>query len=194
MKIFCVSLGRNGTQSLTQFLRDQGISTTHFYRFKDLEPGTFSEDADGIYEHFLSLPDTDAHVDIPTCLVFDRVFEKYPDARYINITRPEQEWVASMQKISSLLAHDHDPYIFEEAYCNFYANTGKTKIQDLTAEELKLIRNTHLNRIDSFFKDKDNYLEVELSDPDIGNKIRKFINSDIEIEFPLIDRIYNLTI
>lgn len=192
MKIFCVSLGRNGTQSLTQFLRDQGLSVTHFYKFKDVEPGTFSEDADGIYEHFLSLPDTDAHIDIPTCLVFDKVFEKYPYAKYIHITRPEAEWVASMQKISRLLAHDHDPYIFEEAYCNFYANTGKTKIQDLTEEELIFIRTKHLERIADFFKDKNNYLEVELSDPDIGEKIRAFVKGNFQLPFPSKDEMRDL--
>lgn len=188
MRFFCVSLGRNGTRSMSKFLRDQGLTVTHFYKYQEVEPGTFSEDADGIFDHFLSLPDTDVHTDIPSCLVFDKVFEMYPEAKYIHVTRPEDEWVASMQKIARLLGHDHDPFIFEEAYCNFYANTGKTKIQDLSEEELIFIRNSHINKINEFFKDKDqnNYLEVELSDPDLAAKIKAFVGTDVDVPFPTI--------
>ena len=45
----------------------------------------------------------------------------------------------------------------------------------------------HLNKINAFFKDKENYLEVELSDPEIGSKICKFINISSDVEFPSED-------
>ena len=187
MKILCVGLGRNGTQSFNQFMQGLGFSTTHFYDFKKVKPGSFEENSYGIEEHFNSLPETDVYSDIPTCLIFDKLYERFPEAKYINITRPAKEWILSMQKISGKWAHSHDPYIFEEAYCNFYLNTGKTKIQDLTENELLTIREMHLNKINAFFKDKENYLEVELSDPEIGSKICKFINISSDIEFPSED-------
>ncbi len=187
MKIFCVSLGRNGTQSLTEFIRYQGYTATHFYRFDKVDLGSFTEDADGIIEHFNSLPETDAYIDIPTCLIFDKMYDKFPDAKFINITRPSEQWIASMKKMNKMMGHDHDPYIFEEAYCNFYLKTEKKKIQDLSEEELLIIRSNHLDKIDQFFKDKKNYLEVELSDPEIGNKIRLFIEGDKDIPFPNYD-------
>lgn len=187
MKIMCVSLGRNGTQSLTSFIRQQGFSATHFYQFDQLSLGDFSEDADGIMKHFESLPYTDAHVDIPTCLVFDQVYDKFPDAKYINITRPSDDWLASMLKMNRLMGHEGDPFIFEEAYCNFYSNTGKNKIQDLTTDEFLFIREKHLERVSDFFKDKDNYLEVELYDPEIASKIKEFIGAELDIDFPNYD-------
>jgi hypothetical protein len=187
MKIFCVSLGRNGTQSLTEFIKKQGYTATHFYRFDKIDPGTFTEDANGIVDHFYSLVETDAHVDIPTSLVFDRMYEKFPDAKFINITRPAEDWLASMQKMNRLMGHDHDPYIFEEAYCNFYFKTGKKKIQDLTEDELLAIREAHLNKINEFFKDKENYLEVELSDPEISSKLKLFIDGNSDALFPNYD-------
>lgn len=187
MKIMCVSLGRNGTQSLTSFLRQHGLIATHFYKFDEVKLGSFSEDADGIMDHFESLPYADAHIDIPTCLVFDKVYDKFPDAKFINITRPADDWLASMQKMNRLMGHDHDPYIFEEAYCNFYIKTDKKKIQDLNAEEFLAIREKHLEKISEFFKDKTNYLEVELYDPSIGAKIKEFIGLDLDIDFPDYD-------
>jgi len=187
MKILCVSLGRNGTQSFDQFMKELGFSTTHFYDFKQLPLGSFQENSYGIEEHFNTLPETDVHSDIPTCLIFDKLYERFPEAKYINITRPSEEWVLSMQKIGRKLAHSHDSYIFEEAYCNFYLNTKKTKIQDLTENELLTIREIHLNKINAFFKEKENYLEVELTDPEISSKICKFINISSDIGFPSKD-------
>jgi hypothetical protein len=188
MKILCVSLGRNGTQSFSNFLRDHGITTTHFYKYDNLPLGSFSENEIGILDHFETLDQTDAHVDIPTCLIFDKLYEQFPDAKYINITRPEQDWVASMIKMRNhyvnFYGNDRDPYIFEEAYCNFYENTGKKRIQDLTEEELISIRSKHLEKVNEFFKDKANYLEVELSDPQMGQKIMNFIGVEINSNFP----------
>ncbi len=180
----CVSLGRNATQSFTNFIRQHGFTATHFYRFDEVPLGSFSEDADGIINHFNTLPYSDAHVDIPTCLVFDRLYKRFTDAKYINITRPAEDWVASMKKMRNFMGHDHDPYIFEEAYCNFYGYTGKRKIQDLDEDELLFIREKHLDKISNFFQDKDNYLEVELYDPEIGNKIKEFIGATEDIPFP----------
>jgi hypothetical protein len=135
-----------------------------------------------------TLDQTDAYVDIPTCLIFDKLYEQFPDAKYINITRPEQDWVASMIKMRNhyvnFYGNDRDPYIFEEAYCNFYENTGKKRIQDLTEEELISIRSKHLEKVNRFFKDKTNYLEVELSDPQMGQKIMNFIGVEINSNFP----------
>jgi hypothetical protein len=188
MKVMCVSLGRNGTQSFTNFLRDHGFTVTHFYQYGALPIGLFLENEEGILNHFKSLEPTDAHVDIPTCFVFDKLYDMYPDAKFINITRPESDWVASMIKMKNhyvdFYGSDRDPYIFEEAYCNFYSQTGKKRIQDLTEEELSFIRSEHLNKINTFFKGKDNYLEVELSDANIGKKIADFVGYELKFNFP----------
>jgi hypothetical protein len=187
MKILCLSLGRNGTQSFNDFMGQQGFSTTHFYEFQKIATGTFAENADGIEEHFNSLPATDVHVDIPTCLIFDRLYERFPDAKFINITRPENEWLGSMRRMLKRLDYIESPFIFEEAYCNIYAQTGKRIIKDLTDEELLFIRNKHLEKIDSLFKYKENYLEVELSDPEIGKKIGLFVGGNPDLPFPSTD-------
>jgi hypothetical protein len=187
MKIFCVSLGRNATQSFHEFMIQQGFTSTHFYDFEQIPLGSFTEDADGIEKHFDSLEYSDAHVDIPTCLIFDRMYNRFPKAKFINITRPLDAWLASMKKMNKNMGHDHEPYIFEEAYCNFYLNTGKKKIQDLSEYELTEIRERHLQKISNFFNGKDNYLEVSLTDPEIGTKIREFIGGRRNIPFPSID-------
>jgi hypothetical protein len=132
---------------------------------------------------------------MPTCLVFDSIYEMFPDAKYINITRPANEWVSSMMKMKKhymdRMGSDRDPFPFEEAYCNMYIKTGKTKIQDLTEYELYQIRQMHLDKIDAFFKGKENYLEVELSDPEIGKKIKEFIGAEKDIPFPNKDGFRN---
>jgi hypothetical protein len=188
MKILCVSLGRNATQSFAEFVKDQGFKTTHFYNIQTVRLGEFSENAEGILDHFKSLPYSDAHVDMPTCLVFDSLHEMFPDAKYINITRPAEDWVASMIKMKNhyidRMGISRDPFPFEEAYCNMYIKTGKNKIQDLDEDELYAIRQKHLDKVKDFFKDKDNYLEVELSDPEIGKKIKEFIGGTEDIPFP----------
>jgi hypothetical protein len=195
MKVLCVSLGRNATQSFAEFTKNQGFSTTHFYNIQTVKLNDFSEDADGIMDHFNSLPYSEAHVDIPTCLVFDRLYSMFPDAKYINITRPAKNWVDSMIKMKNhytdRMGPDRDPFPFEEAYCNMYIKTGKNKIQDLTEDELYDIRQKHLEKVNAFFKGKENYLEVELSDPEIGNKIREFIGGKENIPFPNNDAFRN---
>jgi len=189
MKIFGVSLGRNGTQSLSKFLRDQGFSVTHFYDYQILKLGEFEESLDGILKHFHAIPDTDAYIDIPTCFVFDVMYDTFPDAKFINIVRPIDDWLASMEKINRMHAHEGEPYAFEETYCNFYENTGKKKIQDLTKDELRFIGMYHLTKVRDFFKDKDNYLEVSLHDPEIAIKIKEFVGGTLDIEFPWEDKI-----
>jgi hypothetical protein len=164
-----------------------GFSTTHFYDFKGLDIGSFEENADGIEKHFESLPYTNVHSDIPSSIVFDRIYKKFPNSKYINITRPADEWALSMQKIALLIDKLNVPYIFEDAYCNFYLKSGKKRIQDLTYDELITIRQMHLDEVDAFFEDKENYLEVELSDPEIGSKICKFMGIESNIQFPSID-------
>jgi len=168
-------------------MSQQGFTTTHFYEFQKLAVGSFKEDAEGIEKHFNSLPETDVHVDIPTCLIFDRLYERFPDAKFINITRSEADWVASMRRMLKRLDYVNDPFIFEEAYCNFYSNTGKKIIKDLTDSELMFIRNKHLNKINDLFAGKDNYLEVSLDDPKIGEKIRMFVGGKVEVPFPSSD-------
>jgi hypothetical protein len=191
MKILCVSLGRNGTQSFANFLKDHKLTVTHFYKYEEFPLGSFLENEIGILDHFKTLKPTDAHVDFPTCLIFDKIYELFPDAKFINITRPESEWVSSMTKMKNhyikFYGNDRDPYMFEEAYCNIYGYTGKKRIQDLTEEELIFIRTQHLNKINKFFKDKSNYLEVELSDPQISEKILNFIDIELESNFPNAD-------
>jgi len=191
MKVLCVSLGRNGTQSFAEFTKNQGFKTTHFYNIQTVKINEFSEDADGIMNHFNSLPYSEVHVDMPTCLVFDRLYEMFPNAKYINVTRPAKDWVYSMIKMKNhytdRMGPDREPFPFEEAYCNMYIKTGKNKIQDLTECELYEIRQMHLDKIDAFFKGKENYLEVELLDPEIGKKIKEFIGGKEDILFPNSD-------
>ncbi len=187
-KVFGVSLGRNATQSLGEYLKRHGLSVTHFYNYKDIARGTFSEDLAGILEHFESLPKTDAYLDIPNCFIFEELYAKYPDAKFINITRTQDKWVTSMKRIQEARSHDGDPYIFEEAYCNIYANTGKTKIQDLTDAELRVIYDRHLLKVRTFFDGKkDNYLELNIDDMDLAEKIRNFINGTSSPLFPQFD-------
>jgi hypothetical protein len=187
-KIFGVSLGRNATQSLAEYLKRHGLSVTHFYNYEGVPLGTFSEDLAGILSHFESLPKTDAYLDIPHCFIFEELYEKYPDAKFINITRTQDKWVASMKRIQEARSHDGDPYIFEEAYCNIYAKTGKTKIQDLTDAELRVIHERHLLKVRAFFDGKkNNYLELNIDDMLLAEKIRDFINGEANPLFPQFD-------
>lgn len=187
-KVFGVSLGRNATQSLSEYLRRQGLSVTHFYDYEGIPLGTFSEDLKGIADHFETLPKTDAYLDIPHSLIFEYLYDKYPNAKFVNITRTQDNWVASMKRIQDARSHEGDPYIFEEAYCNIYAATGKKKIQDLTEAELRVIYDRHLEKARTFFDGKKNsYLEVNIDDMYLPHKIRLFINGKADPVFPQFD-------
>lgn len=187
-KVFGVSLGRNATESLGEYLKRHGLSVTHFYDFMNIPLGTFSEDLKGILDHFESLPKTDAYLDIPNCFIFEELYAKYPGAKFINITRTQDKWVNSMKKIQESRRHDGDPYIFEEAFCNIYATTGKKKIQDLTEAELRVIYDRHLLKVRTFFDGKKNsYLELNIDDMLLAEKIRTFINGNASPLFPQFD-------
>lgn len=193
-KVFGVSLGRNATQSLAKYLEAQDLSVTHFYGYNKLNLGDYTEDLAGIKKHFDDIPETDAYLDIPTCFIFEELYAQYPTAKFINIVRTQDKWVASMKRIQEARKHDGDPYIFEEAYCNIYANTGKKKIQDLTDAELRVIWERHLNKVRTFFDGKKkNYLELHIDDMALAEKIKEFIDGPNDPLFPQFDDaiIYN---
>lgn len=176
MKVLGVSLGRSGTMSLAHFLKENGIKTKHSYD-SFMDKNSFSEDLNGIIKYFETEDkDFDGFVDIPYCFIYEYFIAKYPESKIIYIQRDLNSWIQSMININKMWAYEGDAFIFEKVYCKMYLNTNKTRIQDLTEEELSIIWIEHDKTILNYFNNNKNFLKVSLNDPDIGKKISSFLN------------------
>lgn len=183
MKIRSVGLNLSGGKGLERFLLDAGFSTYFFYSPQTMIKGKYSETILGA-NHFLDFveKDYDAIVDFPFSFTYQRAYEKDNDTKFIYIKKDIDSWVQSFKNSQVSFSHEK-PFIFEEFFCNFYEQTGKTKMQDLTEEELRTIYNMHYSAVTSFFADKPNFLLVELDDPEITNKLKQFLSINSDIEF-----------
>lgn len=190
MKIKSIGLNLNGGRGLRPFLLDSGFKVKYFYDYSGIPAGTYYENLSGIesYLDFIDDGTIEVIIDFPTNLAFKHAYEKDPNTKFICLQKDIDKWLdvwsKTMQKYAS-----PEQYLFEEAFCKAYLpTTTKTRIADLTEEELRVIYTEHYKAVDEFFKDKPNYLKLHLDDPQISAKLRTFfeITSDIEFD-PLSD-------
>ncbi len=187
MKIKSIGLNLNGGRGLRTFLTDSGFKVKYFYDYSGIPVGTYYENLSGIESYLDSVDDgsVDVIIDFPINLAFKHAYEKDSDTKFICLQKDVEKWLdvwgKTMQKYASA-----EPYQFEEAFCKAYLDTSKTKISDLTEEELRTIYTEHYAAVEEFFKDKPNFLKVHLDDPQISAKLRTFFEITSDIEFDIL--------
>jgi hypothetical protein len=183
MKIRSVGLNLSGGRGLAKFLLDSNFSTKFFYDWSTLKLETYSETLNGAIEYLEIFDDYfDAIVDIPFCFAYEYLYNKDNSTKFIYIKRDIDSWTQSFKNTQIRYSHS-TPRIFEELFCNFYAETNKTKMQDLTEEEIRNIYVSHDAAIMSFFENKENFIVIDLNDLEISNKLKTFLSIDNEVVF-----------
>ena len=183
MKILSVGLNLSAGKGLSSFLSDAGITTKYFYDYDSLAINAYPESLEGantyLAEQYLTF---DALVDMPYCFSYVAAYNSDPTTKFIYVKKDLESWLESSK--NAQLHYDHEtPFIFEELFCNIYAETGKTKMEDLTEEELTNIYNSHDSAVTGFFEGKENFLQVSATDPEITSKLKTFLSIEEDVVF-----------
>lgn len=180
-KIFLLSLGRTGTTSSHLFFQKLGYKSIHLLKlevdFKEIEG--FSNDE--IIKHIEHVEDKyDALTGYPYNVSYEYFSKKYPDAKFILITRPTSEWVPSIKRHSEGM-----PFTPQRlAAWKEYISEDAKSIKDVSDLELENLYNEHNRKVLEYFKNSTNFLHVELSDPEKNIKICKFLGKEeFNLEF-----------
>lgn len=100
MKVICPGYLKTGTTSLANALRILGYKTYDYFEqveflgdeFYDLFTKGKVPDFKALFE------DVDAITDNPGCLIFEELFECFPNAKVILTVRDEEEWLRSLRR------------------------------------------------------------------------------------------------
>lgn len=188
MKIKSVGLNLNGGRGLRPFLMDSGLKVKYFYDYNKIPLGTYHENLSGIESYLDDIDDGEIEViiDFPTNLAFKYAYEKDPNTKFICLQKNIDKWIDVWSKTMEKYSNNNQ-YLFEEAFCKAYLPaTTKTRIAELTEEELRIIYTEHYAAVEDFFKDKPNFLKVHLDDPQISAKLRTFFEITSDIEFDIL--------
>ena len=128
----------------------------------------------------------DAFTDVPFPGLYSELDQKYPNSKFILVTRSFDDWWESLKRHWNLDARHYkplDPY--EYIQYNHYSDRD---MHYITLGDKELVRNmirTHVGSVrDHFAGRSEKLLDVKLEDPDIGSKISGFLGLSCVASFP----------
>lgn len=90
-KVFGIGVNKTGTKSTAQFVKQLGLRTLH-----DRPSGNNIRDAINRGKRSIPLMSShDAFFDLPEGIDFEKLLEKFPDAKFIMTTRDTKQWINS---------------------------------------------------------------------------------------------------
>jgi len=202
-KVVVVSLHRTATQSTTDFLKDLGYNACHWGGYilgqeivenYDLNPKDFKEKFYNILEEY------DAISDCPFNIMYEYFDKKYDKCKFILITRDFASWALSVKKLYSVVKNNKFNLIDRMQYWEYLKNKPES-IFDCSDDDLKYVYDNHIKNVKDYFKNKNNFFEIEMKNIGSGYEIAKFLNkenifNDFKITFKNVDfvnkRISNL--
>ena len=183
MNILSLGLNLSGGKGFATFLQSADITTSYFYDYDNLSVGEYPESLEGVNQYIDDqYINYNALVDLPHCFGYEHVYNNYLTTKFVYIKKDLDSWLESMKNAQSHFDHE-SPLIFEELFCNIYEATGKTKMEDLTEEDLVNIYNSHDSAISNFFEGKENFLQIDVADPEITSKLKTFLEITEDVVF-----------
>jgi hypothetical protein len=188
-KIIVLSFQRNATQSVHDFLLSSGIPGIHhlntkkksllFKNYSLLKIQKHASIYENEYFHFS---------DAPYFLMYEYFENKYPDSKFILITRDKNEWLKSFK---NLLFLGTEP-ISIQCFKHYIKHVNEDNILNISDDELLLMYETHNNNVLEYFKEKNSLLHLDIDDPEKAKKISNFLGILKESSFNKIDFVKNL--
>lgn len=179
MKICVVSLNLAKGKEIQSLFSLKNITNEYFFQGTGYQTtlGLYEESIDGVKEYFDSkYENVDAFIEFPSSFIHQYIFQKNNNTKFIFIDISKEAWIAEMNHMKQLI-HSHIPdYLFEEFFCNFYVQTGKTNMLNLTDAELSSIYDAHVDSVNSNLLNNPNFIKIDYDDPDLINKISNFLN------------------
>ncbi len=190
-KIFNISLPRTGTQSIHKFLQSAGYNSMHWIgNYVDIEsmvpPRATIDDLFNLMSNFDDK--FDAFNDTPYNILHEHYAKKYPNAKFILVTRRFEDWLESKSSFNKKVIEKMTPL-----QKLFYSGYGSNNIDDLnfsyqvSVDQYKNIYDNHIERCLSFFSNNNNFIHVGLNDNSISSKLSNFFNLNHEIQLSNID-------
>lgn len=214
MKIFCIGFNKTGSTSLYRAIKDLGFRADE----QTFEEGEFlmynirQGDFNSVFKWMEKRSDIELFKDVPFSLpnVWERLYEKYPDAKYILSERDtSKQWYNSIKKfhirIFKLLpfptwediSNVNYRYTRMHPWLNIPRNGKGGFLYDFIKclnsssenpyDEKNLIRSYELHniKVKKFFKDKDNFISINVSNDKDYLKLCNFLEKKpIRNKFP----------
>lgn len=187
-KIVVVSHNRTGTQSTKDFLVQLGFKCAHWGgNFIDNESAK-KYDKETLYSKLITITKSyNSYLDSPFNQMYKELDLEYPDAKFIQVIRPSAEWVLSIRKLYRLSNKDTFDVYFQHMV-DRYLYENITKMSDISDEQLSMIHDSFIGDVSKYFANKDNFIQLDLYDKKLGEKIKNFIDPTLpNIQFPKID-------
>ncbi|MEG9328949.1 sulfotransferase [Salinimicrobium catena] len=186
-KVFCIGRNKTGTTSLEVVLKEFGykLGKQHkaerllkYYKLGHWKPIVkFCKTAEAFQDAPFSWP--------YTWLI---LHEHFPEAKFILTTRDEEKWYYSLVNFHSRLFADgirvptkEDLQRAKYNYPGFILESNravhKTPLDDIYNKE-EMIKNyrTHNNSVLHFFKNRSNFLHIDVSEKDSYQQLADFLN------------------
>lgn len=184
-KIFNISLQRTGTQSIHNFLKDVGVNSMHWVGHYGVDEYYDFKNKEDLITKISFLDEKfDAFNDMPYNILFDYYLNKYPDAKFVFITRDFDSWYRSICKFN--IYHIKEKNIHNvlgltkfEKIC--YSEYITSKIIDgvqLSESQYFEYYSKHYEKVFDTFSGSSNFLSCSINDSNLSKKFLKFI--DIE--------------
>lgn len=181
-KVFITSLHRVGTQSTDQLLRQSGYTTIHWparWDGQDFQAPVVGHETDFAYVTDRLKPVIDAHdaiSDVPICALYEALADKYPEAAFVALRRPVEDWIRSVRR--HIKARALDP--FEHTMYWRYVASRPRYIADVSDAELTVMHRDHYTGMAAFFEGSGRYLCEDLTDPECGQKLCAFLGLPLQ--------------
>lgn len=201
-KVFCIGQNKTGTTSLERVLKDEGFIIGNQHKGESMLINYLKRDFKSIAEFCNT---AEAFQDVPFSLPFLYVYldQTFPKSKFILTVRDnEDQWYESITKFhkkittSELFAPSYqelEAFDYHEKgwllkYMSIY-NTTKDNLYD--ENSLKLFYNNHNQQVIDYFKDKNNLLVLNISQPESYSKLAEFLNlSKKDGNFPWLNKTY----
>ncbi len=193
-KVVVLSFQRNATQSTQQFLNSNGFPGIHhitervdtsIYQNKNIYQ---IQKHTSIYENeYVSFSDA------PYFLMYEYFYKKYPNSKFILITRDENEWLKSFKKHSEKgIPCDIVSFECYRHYLKGIKRDINNMIYNVSDNDLLYMYTKHNLDILKYFNKIESLIHLDINDPYKSYKLCKFLNIDHKSVFNKIDYLENI--
>jgi len=191
-KIFCIGFNKTGTTSLTEYLQRLGYRSAHWvgkvdgilYEYRVIP---HLDDKERVLDVLEPVIDSfDALTDVPFPALYAELDQRYAGSKFILVTRDMNEWWISYAKHKILHRRKYaqlQPY--EHIQFNNYSDNEIVYFTNDDRDIFLDIHEKHVKNVVDYFRNRpDDFLQVDIDDPDIGDKISKFLGRSCDKPFP----------
>lgn len=172
-KVFVIGLSRTGTTTMNATLKSLGYCAVHWRN--PLSLSILGKEDWGLY---------DAFSDISVAAQFELLYEQYPNAKFIYTCRPEESWVASVQRHYNRGLGVSHPYELREKHrsSRFAGVAGEVEKELYCAHKTWAeARRAHDDRVQRFFQDKpkSKFLRFSVFEGHGWNELCRFLDKPL---------------